>query len=99
MKFGPVVPGVQEEMSFKDISYLELWQPFCYAELKHLCNFGREYQEEQFCEIILILDQCFRRRCVLKIFLIWSSGGPYVQGSRTICAILLEGIMRNNSVK
>ena len=28
MKFGPVV---QEEMSFKDISYLELWRPFCYA--------------------------------------------------------------------
>ena len=25
MKFGPVV---QAEMSFKDISYLELWQPF-----------------------------------------------------------------------
>ena len=36
-------------MSFKDISYLELWQ-------------------------------------------------PYVQWSRTICAILVEGIMRNNSV-
>ena len=26
MKFGPVV---QEEMLFKDISYLELWQPLC----------------------------------------------------------------------
>ena len=25
MKFGPVV---QEEESFKDISYLELWHPF-----------------------------------------------------------------------
>ena len=96
MTFGPVV---QEEMSFKDSSYLELWQPFCYAERNHLCNFGRGYQEEQFCEIILNLDQCFRRRYVLKIFLIWSSGGPYVQRSETICAILVEGIMRNNSVK
>ena len=47
MKFGPVV---QEEKLFKDISYLELWQPFFH----------------------------------------WS---------RTICAILVEGIMRNNSVK
>ena len=37
-------------MPFKDISYLELWQPF-------------------------------------------------VQGSRIICAILIEGIMRKNSVK
>ena len=95
-KFGPVV---QEEMSFKDISYLELWWPFCYAEQNQLCNFGRGYQEEQFCEVILNLDKCFRRRCILKIFLIGSSGGPYHLQSGTICAILVEGIMRNNSVK
>ena len=29
-KFRPVV-----QMSFKDISYLELWWPFCSAELNH----------------------------------------------------------------
>ena len=90
---------VQEEKLFKDISYLELWQPFCSAEQNHLCNFGSGYHEEQFCEIILNLDQWFRRRCILKIFLIWSSGGHVVQPSGTICAILVEGIMRNNSVK
>ena len=45
-EFGPVV----QEMSLKDISYLELWRPLC-----------------------------------------WPSG--------TISAILVEGIMRNNSVK
>ena len=28
----------QEETSFKDISYLELWQPFCSAEGNHLWN-------------------------------------------------------------
>ena len=44
------------------------------------------------------LDQWFRR-CLLKIFLIWSSDGPYVQLSSIICTILVEGIMRNNSVK
>ena len=32
---------VKEEMSIKDISYLELWQPFCSGEQNHLCNFGR----------------------------------------------------------
>ena len=52
----------------------------------------------QFCEIILNLDKRFRR-CLLKIFVISSSGGPFVQWSRTICAILEEGIKRNNSVK
>ena len=86
-------------MSFKDITYLELWHPFCSAERNHLFNFGRGYYEEQFCEIILNLDQWFRRRCLLNLFLIWSSGGPFVQRSRTICAILVEGIKRNNSVK
>ena len=83
---------------FKDISYLELWLPFRSAEWNHLCNFGRGYYEEQFCEIILNLDQWFRR-CLFTIFLIWSSGGPFGQRSGSIYAILVEGIMRNNSVK
>ena len=36
---------------------------------------------------------------ILKIFLIWSYGSPFVQWSGTICVILVEGIMRKNSVK
>ena len=55
-----------EEKLFKDISYLELWQPFCSFEQNHLCNFGRGCYEEQFCEIILNLGQWVRRRCLLK---------------------------------
>ena len=86
-------------MRFKDISYLELWPPLCSGELNHLCNFGRRHHEKQFCEIILNLDQWFWRRSCLKIFLIWSSGSPFVQWSGTICAISVEGIMRNTSVK
>ena len=35
----------------------------------------------------------------LKTFLIQSSGSPFVQQNRTICAILVEGIMRNNLLK
>ena len=34
-----------------------------------MCNFGREYYEEQLCEIILNLGQWFRNRCCLKDFL------------------------------
>ena len=60
---------VQEEMSFKDMSYLEFLQPLCSVERKHLCNFGRRHHKEQFCEIILNLDQWFRRRCCLRYFL------------------------------
>ena len=63
------VPVVKEEMLLKENSYLELWWPFCSGECNHLCNFGRGYQEDQFSEIILNLDQWFRRRCHLKDFL------------------------------
>ena len=60
---------VQEEMLFEDISYLELLQPLCSVDQNHLCNFGRVHREEQFCEIILNLDQWIRR-FRLKTFLI-----------------------------
>ena len=85
-------------MPLKVIPYLEHWRPFCSAEWNYLCKFGRGHHEEQFCEIVLNLDQCFRRRCLLKIFLIWSSGGPLVRRSKTIRTIFVESIMRNNYV-
>ena len=40
-----------------------------------------------------------RRSCRLKTFLILSSGSPFVRWTGTICAILEEGIMRDNPVK
>ena len=52
----------QEEMLFKDISYLELWQPLLIVDHNQMCNFGRVHQKEQFCEIILNFDQWIRRR-------------------------------------
>ena len=45
-----------------------------------------------FCEIISNLDQWLRKR--LKIFLILSSGGQFIQ-RRTICAILIKGKIKN----
>ena len=86
-------------MLFKDISYLELWWPLCSLDKNHLCNFGRMHHDEQFCENIVNLDQWFRRKCHVKVFLIWSSGDlPYRWGG-TINAILVDGIMRNISMK
>ena len=81
-------------MTFKDISYLELWWSFCSAEQNHLCNFGRGRNEEQFCEFILNLGQWFRRRVHSKDFL---SGA--LAALRTINTILKEGIMGNIHVK
>ena len=59
--------AVQEEVSFKAISYLVLWRPFLQRS-GTICAILEEgiMQEEQFCEIILNLDQWFRRRCHLK---------------------------------
>ena len=54
----------------KDITYLELRQPLCSVERNHLINVGRRHHEDQFCVIILNLDQWFRRRLCLKTFLI-----------------------------
>ena len=96
MAFGPVV---QKEILFKDISYLELWQPLCSADRHHLCNSGRRHHKEQFCEIILNLDQWFSKKCHLKVIPIWSSDSPFVQPNVIICAILVEGIIWNNSEK
>ena len=42
--------------------------------------------------------KCFGRRCLLNIFLIWSSGSHFVLQSEIISAILVEDIMRYNSV-
>ena len=46
-----------------------------------LCNFGRGHHEEQFCEIILNLDQWFKRRSRLKEFL-----------SRALVALMISGV-------
>ena len=70
-----------------------------FSRPKLFVQFGRRYHEERFCEIILNLDQWFKRKCCLKVFLIWSSGSIFVQLSATICAILIKGKMRNDSVK
>ena len=43
-----------QEMLFKDITYLEVWQPHFSAVKNHLCNFGRGHHDKHFCEIVLI---------------------------------------------
>ena len=45
---------------------------------------------ERFCEVILICDS--------GVLFILSSGGHFVGQSRTICAIFIEGILRNISM-
>ena len=58
--------------------------------------------EEHFCEIILKLGHWPRRRCGLMLFIffsIFSSGGHFVQSSRIILAILVNGHKRNTTVK
>ena len=46
---------------------------------------------EHLCEIILNLDQWFKR-CPFKICSFFNSVGHFVQWSRAICAISIEGI-------
>ena len=37
---------VQEETSFKDISYLEVWRPIYWVKWNRLYNFCRRHHEE-----------------------------------------------------
>ena len=73
-EFGPVI---QQEMSFKDISFLELWCPICSAERNQLCNFGR-VRHQYFSEIIVNLNQWFGR--FLKRHFISGSQADHVFG-------------------
>ena len=86
MKLFEFRPVVKEEMSFKGISYLELWQCFCSVERNLLSKFGRGCYEEQFCENIVNLGQWFRRNRRLKDFLsaalaalMFDGAEPFVQ--------------------
>ena len=72
-------------MFLKDISIFSSGGHFV-QQIGSLCNFGRGHYEKHFCEIILNLDPWFRR-CCIKLFLINSLGGNFLQQSRTICAI------------
>ena len=51
------------------------------------------HPKKHFCEIILKSDHWSRRRCSLKgfFFSIFSSGAKFVEGNRSIFAILEEG--------
>ena len=51
--------------------------------------------EKQLCEIILSLGQQFR----MLFKRLFYSGSHFIRQSKTVCAILIEGIMRNICVK
>ena len=49
-----------------------------------MCNFGSGHHEVHFCEIILNLDQWFKR-CRLKYFLNLELWRPYLVGRNHFC--------------
>ena len=68
--------------------------------LLDIYNFRRGHYMKDFGEIILNLDQWFRKRCHSKIFLSKSLATVYFcQRSKTICANLAEDIIKNISMK
>ena len=75
-------------MSFKVFLFSAL-AAILFSGAEPFRNFGRGSPKEHFCEIIFKLGHWLRRRCHLKVFLIFSSGGHFVQQSGTIIAILI----------
>ena len=55
-----------------------------FSRVEPFVQFGTRHHEEKFCEITLNMDQWFRRRCSLNIFLIKSSDNLFVHLSGTI---------------
>ena len=61
---------------------------------KHLCNFRRGPYEKHF-----EFGPVVQEEMLFKEFFIYISGCLYVKASRYICAILVDGISRNISVR
>ena len=59
-----------------------------FSRAKPLDNVARGHFEEHFCECIITLDQQFSRRNRFNIFLLYISGGHFVQWNGAIWAIL-----------
>ena len=90
---------VQEEISFKDISYLELWWPFVQWSRTICAILVEGIMRNDSVNLFGIWASGSGGMVRFKRFLIWSSDGPPVQWSRTIYALLKEGIMGNILVK
>ena len=95
MEFGPVV----QKMSFKENFLSRALAAPMFSGLEPFVHLCRRYYEERFCEIILNLDQWFRRLMPFKGISYLELWQAFVQWSITICAISVKGIMRNNLVK
>ena len=96
-------PIGQEKILLKDSSYLELWWSFCSAEWNHLCNLVEDITRKNSVKLFWIWTSgsgedvvkiYFLSRALAILLSIWAE--PL---SGTICAIFVEGITRNNSVK
>ena len=75
---------VAKDIRFKDISFFSSGSHVVQPSV----NFGRGQHEKHICEIILILDQWFRKRFHLNIFYLelWH---PRFWQSKIICAMKL----------
>ena len=86
---------IQEEMLFNDISCLELRRPMW----NRLCSFGRGHYDEHFSEVILNSGEWFRRRSCWLTDISYLEHWQPLRWIKACCAIMLEGFMRNNSMK
>ena len=83
LKYFEFRPVVQEERSFKDISYLWLWRPFCSMLPNYLGNYGSGPYAEHFCETVLNLEQWFKRKNCLKTFSSRALAAPLFRRSKS----------------
>ena len=87
--------GHYKEHCCEIVLNMVLWLRRCHCVL----NIGRGHYEKYFCENIYNFGPVVKEDILFKDSSICSSGGHFVQLSRTVCAILVVDIMGNNPVK
>ena len=86
-------------MSFKDITYLELWQPFVQRSRTVCAILVEGIKRNNSVKVFFEFGPVVQEEMLFKRFLIWSYGVPHVRQSGIICADLVEGIIWSIHVK
>ena len=86
-------------MLFKDVSSLELWWPFCSAELYHLCNFGTVFYEEKNRRKYYEFGPVVKEEMSFKVFFLSGALAALFSAEQKHLCNVGRGYKRNNSVK
>ena len=78
-------------MFVKNISYLELWWPFCSVQRNHFCYFGEGHYDKQFCEIHLEFGPVVQEEMPFKDISYLELWWPFCSAERNYLCNVFKG--------